>query len=88
MTGEQPTPLVARTIIICFIRYLQPGVETNHVYRRGDILPIQPVPHSPQAGSELNNTLHAISLTLSDIQVQLCSIKNQIVERDASRKKH
>lgn len=50
------------------------------------MLPIQPPPHSPQPGSELNNILQTISVTLSDIQVQLCSIKDQNVERDATLK--
>ena len=68
------------------LRYLQPGVETNHFYRRGEVLPIQPPPHSPQPGSELNNMLQTINVTLSDIQVQLCSIKDQNVERDATLK--
>lgn len=48
------------------------------------MLPIQPPPSPLQSGNELNNMLQTISVTLSDIQAQLCSIKDQNRERDST----
>lgn len=50
-------------------------------------MPIPPPPHNPQLNSELSNTLQTISLTLSDIQVQLHSIQEQNLGRDATLNK-
>ena len=73
-----------------FFRYLQPGGsssrDANHFYGRGDLLPIPPDPRSSGPLPNELNMLQTISMTLSDIQVQLSSIQDQNLERDASLK--
>lgn len=66
-------------------RYLQSGSQSaGHFYRRGEYLPI---PGTPDQGhNDPNTMLQTISMTLSDIQVQLSSIQGQNMERDATLK--
>lgn len=76
---------------MCVHRYLQPAGssrEASQFYGRGDLLPIPPAPDPRSSGHLPNeiNMLQTISMTLSDIQVQLSSIQDQNSERDATLK--
>lgn len=73
-------------------RYIHPDINTGctNTYQRGDLLHI---PHQPQQLSSSYqisqplDLLQSISMTLSDIQVQLSSIEEQNSERDSTLKR-